>query len=338
MPENQVDPVTPPAKSRRPFFWGNIGVIISGFAAGILIAMILFVSYALLAINHRLANGLTQLANQVNNVQTAMTEAQKTAVNAEQTMEQALKTQSQTIDDIQKNQRTNKDDFLLGEAYYLLKVAHDGLQYERNVQLAIKLLQSADQSIAKISDPKAYPIREALAADIVALQSAPQVDIAGIYAQLTALNEQMDKLPLLSELSNHAATQAAAEADIQASWWRRGLSSLKQAFDRIVVVRKNLPNSLPLIAPDQQVYLYQNLHAEIEKVQWALLHHQPEIYRLSLLQAEQWIKQFAQPDSPITKQLLQNLTQLQQIDINPATPDIVNSLQALQNYQTSLGK
>ena len=328
MPENELERMNPPVKQKRSF-WGHLGILISGLAASILIAGVLAANYVLLTINRGVVNALNEVKQQVNDAEAVVTETQKNAVNAEQNMQQSLKAQTQMIADIQKNQQTNKDDFLQGEAYYLLNLAQDSLQYERNTVLAIKLLQSADKDIAKMSDSKAYPIRQAIAADIVALQSVPQVDITGIYVKLAALNEQIDKLPLIPQL-NHAATKPS-EVNPTLPWWRRGLDSLQQALQRIVIIRKISSNLPPFVAPDQQVFLYQNLHAEIEKAQWALLHHQPEIYRLSLTQTEQWIKQYADQDSAITKQLLQSLTELQQIDIYPATPDVNSSLQALQN-------
>lgn len=336
-----INPAEKPARPRSPFFWRNVGILVAGGAAGVLLMVIILVSYSLLAVNHYFVATLSQLSRRVDESKTMMVDAQKSAMSAEQAVQQtneALKNQNQLITDIQKTSRTNKDDFLVAEAFFLIKMANDNLQYENNIPLAIKLVQSADQDIAKLSDPKVYPVREALAADLVALQSAPQVDVSGIYARLTALSEQVDKLPLTSQLLNNRPEASADINNEKLSWWRRGLNSIKVALARIVVVRKNLPNVPPFIAPDQQVFLYQNLHMELEKTQWGLLHHEPEIYRLSLLQTINWVKQYALADSAVTKQLLHNLDELQQIEVHPSVPNLNGSLQALQNYMTSLGK
>jgi len=343
MSDNGTEILNPSLEPKRPrsrFFWGNIGILFSGVAAGILIAVILLASYALLAINSRFANALVNLTHRFDESNPILMDAQKAATNAEQSMQQtreALAAQSQIIADLQQAQRTNKDDFLIEEAYYLIKLANDRLQYENNVAFAIKLVQLADQDIAKLSDPKIYPIREALAADLVALQSASQVDVTGIYVRLSALNEQLDKLPLFTQLLDKTMEVTASHHE-ELSWWRRGLNSMQQALQRIVIVRKNLPNALPFIAPEQQIFLYQNLHTELEKAQWGLLHHQQEIYRLSLLQAANWIKQYAVQDSLVTKQLLQSLEQLQQMNVQPNVPNLSGSLQALQNYIKGEGK
>lgn len=323
-----------PQKAR--FFWGQVGMLISGLAAGILVAVIMLVSYGFVAVNNRIAFALTDLTNRFNQSINIIAESQKSALHAEQSMREtseALKAQAQLIADIQQNLKTNKNDFLMMEVSYLVKMANDILQYENNIPKAIQLLQSADQDIATLNDPTVFPVRKALALDLAALQSIPPLDIQGVYLQLAALRDQVDKLPLINQLLHHQPDITPLVNDKSLPWWRRGLNSLKQALERIVIVRKNLPNA-PFIAPDQQIFLYQNLHVEIEKAQWALLHKQPEIYRLSVLQAMNWIKQYAVSDSPVTKQILQNLSQLQQINVLPSMPNLT-ALPALQNYKNA---
>lgn len=328
MSENNHE-ITPTKKPR--FFWGHIGILFSGAAAVILIVVVILASHALLTINNQFAASLNNLTNRFE-------EAQKNAVNSDQSLQQindALKTQSQQIADIQKTERTNKNDFIIMEAFYLVKMANDYLQYENNVPVAIKLLQSADQDMAKITDPKIYPVRQAMASDLAALQAVPDVDVAGIYARLSALNEQINKLSLKTVLLNTQLEKVPTTNNESLPWWRRGLNSMELALQRIVIVRRSVPNAPPFIAPDQQVFLYQNLQSELEKAQWSLLHRQAAIYQSSLVQALNWIKQYAVADSSITKQLQQNLMQLQQINIHPATPNLTGSLQALQKYMSS---
>lgn len=330
MSENETE--TP--KRKRSLFWKNIGILCAGVSTAIFIAMLLLVSYTMLAVNSHFANTISGIANNVNESKNKIAEIQKIAMNAEQSVQQnnqAINAQAQVIEELRKEQKTNKDDYLVNEAYFLIKLANDSLQYESNIPLAIKLVQSADQDIAKITDPKMTPVRQALAADLAALQSAPQVDVTGLYARLSALSEQVDKLPLMIQLLNKPAETAANINNENVIWWRRGLNSIKEALLRIVIVRKNVPNAPPFIAPDQQIFLYQNLHTELEKAQWGLLHRQQDIYRLSLLQTANWIKQYAAENTAKT-QVLQNLSQLQLMDIHPSVPNLNNSLRALQNY------
>lgn len=321
------------------FYWLNIGILLSGITASILIMVIIYASYALLAVNHQFSLSLTELTHELTADKENIAEAEKNATNALQGMQQtndAVKAQSQAIIDLEKAARTNNSDFLIAEASHLVRMANDSLQYEGNIALAIKLLQAADQTIAKLSDPSLYPVRKALATDLSTLKSAPLVDISGVYARLVAFSEQINKLSFIANGLNNTP-QIATETNNKETlpWWRRGLNSIQLALQRIVIVRKNLPHELPFMTPDQQFFLLQNLQAELEKAEWGLLHREQDVYRLSLAQANHWIVQYAGQNAPLTKQLLQELQQLQQIDVHPNVPSVTHSFEALQNVAGS---
>jgi uncharacterized protein HemX len=105
-----------------------------------------------------------------------------------------------------------------------------------------------------------------------------------------------------------------------------------QALRQIVIVRYNPNGTPPLTLPEQQDFLFLNLHAALEKAMWGLLHQQPEVYRASLEQTLKWIKLYFVQDAPPTQSLLTNLTELQALDIHPTTPKITDSLKAFQDY------
>ncbi|MEO8400873.1 MAG: uroporphyrinogen-III C-methyltransferase [Gammaproteobacteria bacterium] len=328
-------PVDQKNKKSRAIFWGNLGMICSGLAAAVLMIVIGVAIYGLLATSDTLATHVAELSDNVLQSKDTVLQTQKSVTDIRESTQQMtdeLKTQSQAILELQKNQRSNKDDLLVAEAQYLVKVANDSLVFENNISLAIKLLQSADQDIAKLNDPKLLAVRQAIAADLLALQSAHQVDVSGLYACLIALNDQVDKLPVLNKFSNDQAQTATEPANEKLSWWRRGLQATGQALMRIVIVRKGQMNVPPFLTPDQQSLLYQNLHSEIEKAEWGLLHQNTEIYHSSLQQALTWIKQYALQDSPITQQISTSLTQLMQIDVQPTRASAADSLRALQGY------
>ncbi len=345
MSENETEMPTPvlegKTKHPRPYFWRNVGILFSGFAVVVLIVSMGMASYGLLSVMSCIAEKVTYLADGFRESQNTAVLAQKSVATVEQTLQQnttLLQNQAQTIADLQKSQHSSKDDFLAEEALYLVKLANNNIQFENNLPVAIKLLQSADQDIAKLTDPKIYAVRKDFAADLAALQAAPEVDVTGVYVRLSALNDQLDKLPVLNKFASMQVQTPQEKNNDNASWWRRGLNTMSDVLQRIVIVRKNQPNIPPFIAPDQQVFLYQNLHAQLEKAQWGLLHHQPDIYRKSLQQTVNWIKQYVALDSIMTKQALTELQQLQAIDVHPALPSVNNSLQAIQSYVNTMGR
>ena len=247
-----------------------------------------------------------------------------------------LKSQQQIINALRQTQTGySRDDWRIVESEYLVKLANDKLQFENNVPQAITLLQMADQQLRDMNNDKVLVLRKALADDIASLQALPQLDVAGIYMRLSALNEQISKLPLPNKPTDTADLQTENMDNLP--WWKRGLQQTWVALQKIVVVRYSKDGSLPLVMPEQQDFLYQNLHAAIEKAMWALLHQQPDIYRASLEQAATWINQYFQSDSPATTSVLASLAELEKMDVRPVAPKISGAMQAFSDFFVSVG-
>jgi uroporphyrin-3 C-methyltransferase len=317
-----------------------------GFSwVGTVALLSIVVSVAILAggyiVYQQLTTSQVALAAIVNDLQA--TQKQNDTNELQKDIKSALQTNQQLQDDINKLQQTvaqfaherqdNKNTLAIAQANYYVKLANDNLQYANNIPLAVTLLKMADATLHDVDDAKFADARRALASDIAKLQSAPQVDITGIFMRLTALNEQIDKLQLPNKALSADVHAVTAAADSNQAWWQRGLQNTWQALQKIVVVRYNQNGALPLVTPEQQVYLYQNLHALLEQSTWALLHGQATIYQTSLQQLAVWIKQYFVTDTTLSPAVINELNQLQQIDIHPANPDITDSLQAFETIK-----
>ena len=325
-------------RKKRSRILKSIGILFSGMAIVVLIIVGGLASHKFFIVNTDLSKMILNLQSRVSESQASVQQIQQTVAGMQQATQQTaeeLKTQTQAIAEMRQAAHSSKDDLQVAEAEFLVKTANNNLQFENNVALAIKLLQLADQSIAKVTDPRLYTVREALSADLVALQNAPQIDVNGVYLKLSALGDQVDKLPVINQFVS--PEKNSTEIDAKMPWWKRGLQATGQALQKLVVVHKGT-TPLPFVAPDQQVFLYENLRSELEKAEWALLHRQQDIYQESLQRASDWIKKYVVQDAPMTQQVLTQLTQLQQLNVSPATIALTGSLQALQNYFNLSGK
>lgn len=243
-----------------------------------------------------------------------------------------VKAQAQTINVFRQTQTGHtRDEWRILEAEFLVQLANDKLQLDHNVKQSLLLLQQADQRVRDLNDPNLLSLRKALAVDIAALQAIPEIDVQGLYLRLSALNDQLDQLPLMNKPAQ-STTPTEPQVDGQLPWWKKALNQTWQGLRQIVTVHYNEKGSLPLLMPDQQFFLYQNLHASLEKAMWGLLRQQPAIYQAALKEAEQWTKKYFLPDSPMTQNILTNLTQLQEISIAPTIPSSIESLKAFQEY------
>lgn len=242
-----------------------------------------------------------------------------------------LDAQSQAVNALQQTQTGfTRDEWLVVEAEFLVKLANNKLQFENNIDQAIQLLKTADQDISHLNDANVLALRKALADDIANLQGVNKVDVPGVYLQLSALNDQLDKLRLVTKIKeNISPTTNKTE---QLPWWKKGAQETWQTLRKIVVVRYHETGKPPLVLPEAQDFLLLNLHAALEKSMWGLLHQQPVVYETSLQQTVKWVKEYFIVDDALTQSILNNLAQLQKINVKPSPPALSASLQAFQEY------
>jgi len=280
---------------------------------------------------------ITDVIGQLQTAQQETAQQQATIIPVEKNLNAALESIQQLQTDVKQLQQeftqtqvNNKNKLKLMQAAYYVKLANDNVQYINDIPMALNLLKMADQMLQDLSDATYDDARKALANDITALQSAPKVDVTGLYMRLTTLNTQLDQLQLPNKLFVADKSTDITTNPSDQPWWRRGLETTWQALQKIVVIRYNDNNTRPFITPEQQLFLYQNLHAMLEQTIWGLLHGQTAIYQVSLQQTAEWTKEYFVTDSSVAQAVLNELNQLQQIDIHPANPSIINSVQAFK--------
>lgn len=253
----------------------------------------------------------TQLQQTQNSVQSELEATQQQAI-AKATeithrAETVLAQQQKSIESLQlavadvKGRRPN--DWLLAEADYLVKLAGRKLFLEHDAVSATKLMESADQRIAALNDPSLVPLRKAMANDITKLKTIPLVDREGLVLRITALQQQVDKLPLANALLPEADKQQkpVVSEDIY-DWQDNLLTSLKDFSDNFITFRTRDGNVIPLLSPQQHFYLKENIKAKLETAIKAVYVEQQEIYSTALTTADKWSSTFFNQDSNEVKE------------------------------------
>lgn len=244
---------------------------------------------------------------------------------------------NQTARRILATGQTGRTDWLLAEAEYLIRLANQRLLMEKDYEGSLAILQTADEVLAETKEVATFPIRKALAEEIVSLQSVASIDTQGIFLRLEAMTGQLAKLddslffedaPLLND------PPVAGEDPPEPQWYDKALSTLQQHL----VIRRLDHQVKPLPAPDQIYYLKQNLRLMLEQAGLALLERDQQIYVQSLSKAEQWIQDYFLSKEPATQAMLKNLDELKAIQIDPELPDISESLRLLRNLLETIYK
>ncbi|MEF1301776.1 uroporphyrinogen-III C-methyltransferase, partial [Vibrio owensii] len=287
---------------------------------------------------------IAQLQSQLEQAQSAM--KQELSQVKEETIEKAttvthkaevvLGQQQKSIESLQlavadvKGRRPN--DWLLAEADYLVKLAGRKLFLEHDVESATQLMESADQRIAALNDPSLVGLRKAMANDITKLRVVPLVDRDGLVLRLTALQQQVDKLPLANALLPEAAAveKQQVSEDI-ANWQDNLMTSLKDFSENFITFRTRDGNVIPLLSPQQHFYLKENIKAKLETAIKAVYQEQGEIYTTSLETADKWAMAFFNQDDNSVKEFNKTLSQLSKQDIQVEYPAKLESQNQLSD-------
>jgi uroporphyrin-3 C-methyltransferase len=229
----------------------------------------------------------------------------------------------------------NRNDWLLSEAEYLLRLANQRLNLEHDIAGAELILKAADGVLKEIDDPALLPARVAVAEELLSLQSLANTDLQGAQARLRAL---MKMIPSLPERHQSKAGKSAIESDSPVpdsaqtmvsnaqSLWDQILDELKKA----VVIQRLDQSVTPLLPPEQKYYLRHNLRLMYEQSALALVERDDESYQGSLNQAEAWLNDYFSTSDPQVKAQLDTVLDLKNIQLALALPDISQSLRLVK--------
>jgi len=157
-------------------------------------------------------------------------------------------------------------------------------------------------------------------------------DIAGTVLTLDSMIEQLDQLPLNRvEVANAANRPESPEMSASIDDWKDNLAkSWKAIMDDFVVVRKRTTDITPILAPDQQWYLVENIRNKLLQSQLALYRQDQVNYRKSLTLARKWIYQYFDLNDAKTKETLSALEALKTLEIQTPTINHFQSTALLQ--------
>ena len=236
----------------------------------------------------------------------------------------------QVLAELSREQETDPREWLHAEAAYLLRLASQRLQLERDVEGAAALLRTADARLNEADNPALLSIRRAIASELAILDGVPQVDRTGLYLALDAQQQRLAQLPLSRELEEIPARSGIEEAPT--GRWQEQLSRFGQELKDLVVIRHHDEALEGLIAPEQESYLRQSVRLLLEQAQLALLKEEQGLYEASLDKTLGLIDSYYDTESSEVQAVIERLQELKGANIQPELPDISGSQQALAEF------
>lgn len=222
-------------------------------------------------------------------------------------------------------------EWTLREAEYLMQIANQRLQLERDVASAIVALTAANDRLREIAEPGLLPVRRQLAGELNALRAVPSLDREGMVLELISYAQRVDQLPLANAPPKTSSTATPSNTPTPATRdWRVALDAAWQALRRLVVVRRDTQPVQPMLAPAQEYFLRQNLSLQLEAARVALLRDDAVSFKAGLDSATGWLKQYFDTNDKSVSSAIEALHDMAQQNIHPTLPAIDESLRLLR--------
>ncbi|MEZ5585352.1 MAG: uroporphyrinogen-III C-methyltransferase, partial [Candidatus Competibacteraceae bacterium] len=227
--------------------------------------------------------------------------------------------------------------FTLSEVEYLLHLAEDKLKLQQDINSALETLQIAKARLVTVEETAFANIRNMLDDNIASLKGAALSlpDRSALAHKIVEMEQRLATLPLrtdvqLAELKEKVRPRLA-EGDVanaDESWLQQFSDVAWEQFKDIVTIRRERSSGPPLVAIEEEFFLYQNLRLELEAMRMALLADDASSFEDAGKIAHDWIETYFDTGNEQVSTFLAELTTLRSIKFKPYIPDIANTLRA----------
>ena len=223
-------------------------------------------------------------------------------------------------------------DWLFSESDFLLNNALRKLVLDNDVDTAVSLLKLADETLAKVNNSQSAAIRSAINQDLKQLLSVTGVDQNSVMQKLSQLANTVDELPVLDV--NFGDDQNATKLSDSLSDWAENAEKSATSFLNhfIRISPKHGADRKELLAPNQDIYLRENIRLRLQLAIMAVPRQQNELYKQSLEAVASWIRSYFDTNAEVTQSFLKSVDELSEVSIYVDVPSQLQSLSMLDKY------
>ena len=223
-------------------------------------------------------------------------------------------------------------DWLFSEADFLLNNALRKLVLDNDVDTAVSLLKLADETLVKVNNSQSAAIRSAINQDLKQLLSVAGVDQNAVMQKLSQLANTVDELPVLDV--NFGDDQNATKLSDSLSDWAENAEKSATSFLNhfIRISPKHSADRKELLAPNQDIYLRENIRLRLQLAIMAVPRQQNELYKQSLEAVASWIRSYFDTNAEVTQSFLKSVDELSEVSIYVDVPSQLQSLSMLDKY------
>lgn len=224
-------------------------------------------------------------------------------------------------------------DWLFSEADFLLNNALRKLVLDNDVDTAISLLKLADETLVKVNNSQANAIRTAINQDLKQLLSLSSVDQNAVMQKLSQLANTVDELQALNVNFDEASEKSGKLSDDIADWQQNMEKSATSFLNHFIRISpKQSADKKELLAPNQDIYLRENIRLRLQLAIMAVPRQQDELYKQSLDAVASWVRSYFDTSAEVTQNFLKSVDELADSSIYVDVPEQLQSLTLLDKY------
>ena len=246
-----------------------------------------------------------------------------------------LQAQIKQVSQLASAQQPN--DWLFSEVDFLLNNALRKLILDNDVDTAISLLKLADETLVKINNTQANSIRNAINQDLKKLLSLSSVDQNSVMQKLSQLANTVDELQVLNVNFDDTPENNNKLSDSIEDWQQNVEKSATSFLNHFIRISpKQSANKKELLAPNQDIYLRENIRLRLQLAIMAVPRQQDELYKQSLDAVSSWVRSYFDTNSETTQNFLKSVDELSELSIYVDVPEQLASLTLLDKYLNRL--
>ena len=186
--------------------------------------------------------------------------------------------QRSQLEELMQSLSRSRDENLVVDIESAIRLAQQQAQLTGSVQPLLAALNSAEQRLTKVAQPRLAPVLRAVTRDIERIKATAVADTPALLFKLDELVRVVDTLPLLNAVGTASQAKVAQPAPatswakaISMSWWEKVLSDIWDDVQNLIRVSRIDKPEASMLAPDQSYFVRENLKLRLLNARLGLL-------------------------------------------------------------------
>jgi len=207
--------------------------------------------------------------------------------------------QRSQLEELMQSLSRSRDENLVVDIESAIRLAQQQAQLTGSVQPLLAALNSAEQRLNKVGQPRLAPVLRAVTRDMERIKATAVADTPALLFKLDELVRAVDALPMLNAVvvvNKDKPVQAVPATSwakaISMSWWEKVLADVWDDAKNLVRVSRIDKPEASMLAPDQSYFVRENLKLRLLNARLGLLARHFDVVQSDMKQANDDLAQY----------------------------------------------